>query len=190
MAQGEHQMGPAEVRGLLDELQRRLEAANVAAQIHVVGGSAMALLFPNDSKIRITRDIDAAFQPRDEVRDVIAAMAADLGLSPTWLNANSAPFIPPRPSPSREEPGGVSLTVATVEELIAMKLAASREQDLHDLGILADNAGISDPEQLVDIAFNAYGEDSMVLTESRQDYLIMAGEALTRSHKRGRWRAR
>lgn len=189
MAQHEHQLDPAEVRRLVNELQRRLELANVAAQIHIVGGSAMALLFPNDAAIRMTQDIDAAFQPHDEVREVVAEMAADLGLSPGWLNANSSPFIPPRASPAGDAQGGVSLTIATVDELIAMKLAASREQDLHDLGFLANNAGISDPEQLVDIAFNAYGDDSMVLTESREDYLTMAREALERSQKRARRRA-
>lgn len=54
-------------------------------------------------------------------------------------------------------PTGVTVTIATVEELIAMKLAASRDQDPFDLGILARHAGITDPAQSVDIAFAAYG---------------------------------
>ncbi len=39
----EHEMDPAEVRRLLDELVRRLEQAGTTARIHVIGGSAMAL---------------------------------------------------------------------------------------------------------------------------------------------------
>jgi hypothetical protein len=67
-----------------------------------------------------------------------------------------------------------------------MKLAASREQDLHDLGILARHAGITDPQQLVDIAFAAYGEDSVTLNETRDDYLIMAKQALARAKVKSR----
>jgi len=80
----------------------------------------------------------------------------------------------------------VTATIATIEELIAMKLAASRDQDLFDLGILARHAGIADPERLVDIAFAAYGEDSLVLTDTREDYLIRARQAIEAERKRAR----
>jgi hypothetical protein len=80
------------------------------------------------------------------------------------------------------------VTVASIDELIAMKLAASRDQDLFDLGILARNAGITDPERLVDIAFDAYGEDSVVLTDTREDYLILAQQAIAAEKKRSKKR--
>jgi len=100
-------------------------------------------------------------------------------------NANGASFIPPA-SRVPLDPTGVTATIATIEELIAMKLAASRDQDLFDLGILARHAGIADPERLVDIAFAAYGEDSLVLTDTREDYLIMARQAIEAERKRAR----
>lgn len=181
----EHQMDPVEVRRLLDELVRRLEEAGIEASIHVVGGSAMALLFPDDAEVRVTRDIDAAIEPTIEVRRVVDQMAADLGLSPGWLNANGTAFIPPRAvSPSIADSTTVALTHADARELIAMKLAASREQDLHDLGVLARHTGITDAEVLVQITFDAYGEDSVILNESRSDYLVMARQALARAAKR------
>jgi hypothetical protein len=110
-------------------------------------------------------------------------MAEERGLPPTWLNSSGSAFIPPRDR-SEETATGVDFTVATVDELIAMKLVASREQDLHDLGILARNAGIADPERLVEITFATYGEDSMALTETREDYLVMATQALAQAKKR------
>lgn len=116
-------------------------------------------------------------------------IAEEMGLSPTWLNANGTPFIPPR-SPGSAVPTGVTVTIATVEELIAMKLAASGDQDLFDLGILARHAGITDPAQLVDIAFAAYGEDSVVLTDGREDYLMMAKQAIVAEQKRSKRAAR
>lgn len=177
-------MDPAEVQGLLDELRRRLLASGTNAEIYVIGGSAMALNFPDDADTRMTRDIDAVLRPAAAVRRVVDAMAAELGLSPTWLNSNGASFVPPRHGTHVRAASGVHVTVATIEELIAMKLAFSREQDLHDLGILARHAGITDPEHLVDIAFAAYGEESVILTETRDDYLIMAKQALERARRR------
>jgi hypothetical protein len=175
-------MDPAEVRDLLNELERRLLAAGIAAQIYVIGGSAMALNFPDDVDTRLTQDIDAVVSPKAEVRRVVEAMANDLGLSPTWLNSSGAPFVPPRTS--QRISGGVAITIATTKELIAMKLAASREQDLHDLGILARHAGITDAQELVDIAYDAYGSDSITLNETREDYLIIAKQVLDRERRR------
>lgn len=180
---GEHEMDPAEVRRLLDELVRRLEASGTRARIHVIGGSAMALLFPDDPETRMTQDIDASIEPSDEVRRVVKEMAIEFGLSPTWLNASGHPFIPPRDEPAPTE-FGVLLTHADAYELIAMKLAGSREQDLHDLGVLARQTGITDPQELVDITFRAYGRDSVILNEPPEDYLILAKQALARARKR------
>jgi hypothetical protein len=176
-------MDPAEVRWLLEELVRRLEEAGTQARIHVIGGSAMALLFPDDPETRMTQDIDASIQPSEEVHRVAQEMAVEFGLSPTWLNANGNPYIPPRTQPASATVG-VELTHADAHELIAMKLAGSREQDLHDLGLLARRAGITDPQELVDITFRAYGDDSVVLTEPPEDYLILATQALARARKR------
>jgi hypothetical protein len=185
MASNEHQMDPEEVRQLLDVLKQRLTDEGIDAQVHVIGGSAMALLFPDDAETRFTTDIDAAVTPRPAVLRLVEQMAVEMGLSPTWLNPNGAPFIPPRMK-SAASPTGVTVTIATVEELIAMKLAASREQDLFDLGILARHAGITDPERLVEIAFDAYGEESLVLTDTREDYLIMAQQAIAAERKRSK----
>lgn len=185
MAGNEHEMDPEEVRHLLNVLEQRLNDEGIDAQVHVIGGSAMALLFPEDSETRFTTDIDAAVTPRPEVLEVVEKIAEEMGLSPTWLNANGTSFIPPR-SQAPAASTGVTVTIATVEELIAMKLAASRDQDLFDLGILARHAGISDPNQLVDIAFAAYGDDSVVLTDSREDYLMMAKQALAAEQKRSK----
>ena len=185
MASNEHEMDPAEVRHLLDVLTQRLTDEGVDAHVHVIGGSAMALLFPDDDETRFTTDIDAAVSPGPAVLQVVEQIADELGLSPTWLNPNGTSFIPPR-SQSVASPTGVTMTIATVDELIAMKLAASRDQDLFDLGILARNAGITDPERLVDIAFDAYGEDSVVLTDTREDYLIMAQQAIIAERKRSK----
>lgn len=183
MSINEHQMSPADIRRLLDLLAERLASDGIDAHIHVIGGSAIALLFPDDRETRFTTDIDAAVSPSRAVNDVVAAIADDLNLSPTWFNMNASPFVPPRED-SGGSKTGVTITIASVEELIAMKLAAARHHDLFDLGLLARHAGITDPQQLVDIAFDAYGEDSMVLTDSRDDYLVLARQAIDAERRR------
>jgi len=57
-------------------------------------------------------------------------------------------------------------------------MAAAREQDLHDLRILARNLGIEEPERLVEIAYEIYGEDSVELSDPRQSYLWLAQAVL------------
>lgn len=183
-----HQMSPADVRRLLDVLKQRLINQGVQAQIHIIGGSAMALLFPDDRETRLTQDIDAAVHPLPAVRRAVEQIAEEMNLSPTWLNANGSPFVPPRSGSGASEVG-VTVTVASIDELIAMKLAASRHQDLFDLGILARHAGITDPERLVEIAFDAYGEDSVILSDSREDYLAMARDALEGAARRANRRS-
>jgi len=56
-------MDPTEVAELLGLLEQRLIDEGVDAQVHGIGGLAMALLFPNDDETRVTRDIDAAVYP-------------------------------------------------------------------------------------------------------------------------------
>jgi hypothetical protein len=50
--------------------------------------------------------------------------------------------------------------------------------------ILARHAGITKAEDLVDIAFDAYGDDSISLNETRDDYLTVARQALARERRR------
>jgi hypothetical protein len=65
-------------------------------------------------------------------------------------------------------------------------MAAGRPQDLTDLAILARREGVTDPQQLVDIAFDAYGEDSVVLDPDREDALLFARAVLERARKQVR----
>lgn len=59
-----------------------------------------------------------------------------------------------------------------------MKLAAERQKDIEDLGRIANALGITDPADLVRIAYQKYGEDSVPLSASRENYEIVAEEAI------------
>lgn len=166
------------IRELLAELINRARTAGLEPRLHVFGGSALALHFPSDNEVRATQDIDAIFVPEPEIIALVEEMADEYQLPRDWLNSRGKAFSPSG-LPSSSEP----ITLASPEELVAMKLAAARDQDLFDLGILARHLGITSAETLVDLAFEAYGEHSVVLSESREEYVLLATDALARVSK-------
>ena len=163
---------------LLTELGRRLSAKGVAGRLYVVGGAAMALEF--DTR-RTTRDIDAVLHPRTTVADEAASMALDLGLPPGWLSDAAQPFIPlPDDDPVSFGVEGLQIAVSSAANLLAMKMAAGRPQDITDLVVLFRHLKIRSPEQAVDLAERMYGGDSVVLSEPRESLLLLAESVLSK----------
>ncbi|WP_394552440.1 hypothetical protein ACDF64_16495 [Agromyces sp. MMS24-JH15] len=121
--------------------------------------------------------MDAAYEPRPEIDEIIAEMARDYGLPERWMNGASTPW-------NVVSATGGTITVATAEELVAMKMAAGRAQDLADLKILARHLGITSPERLVEIAYEIYGEDSSALNDSRDSYELFARDVLADPRRR------
>lgn len=166
---------------LLGELGRRLSAKGVAGRLYVVGGAAMALEF--DTR-RTTRDIDAILDPPTTVADEAASMARDLGLPPGWLSAAAQAFIPlPDADPVSLDVEGLQVALSSPANLLAMKMAAGRPQDITDLVVLFRHLKISSPEQAVDIAERMYGTDSVVLSEPRVSLLLLAESVLARMRR-------
>jgi Nucleotidyltransferase of unknown function (DUF6036) len=163
---------------LLTELGRRLSAKGVAGRLYIVGGAAMALEF--DTR-RTTRDIDAIFHPSTTVTDEAASMATDLGLPPGWLSASAQAFIPlPDEDPVSLDVEGLQVAVSSPANLLAMKMAAGRPQDITDLVVLFRHLKIRSPKQAVDIAERMYGSDSVVLREPRESLLLLAESVLAK----------
>ena len=169
---------------LLTELGRRLSAKGVAGRLYIVGGAAMALEF--DTR-RATRDIDAVFHPPTTVADEATAMAQELGLPPGWLSAAASPFIPlPDEDQVSLDVEGLQVAVSSPANLLAMKMAAGRPQDLADLVVLFRHMKIRSPEQAVKIAERMYGVDSVVLSEPRESLLLLAESVLARVRARSK----
>lgn len=168
--------GAPDVQALLDELAERLAAAGLSGTIKIAGGAAMLLNYPDDPEVRVTRDIDALIDPSGAIERVVAGMADDLGLPARWLNAAGGGWL--RVAGTLSVSGALAVSIASPRELIAMKLAAGRDKDASDLVVLARHEGITEPEQLVDIAYDVYGEDSVELPDGRQSYLWFARDVM------------
>ena len=108
-------------------------------------------------------------------------MATDLGLPPGWLSAAAQAFIPlPDQDQVSLDVKGLQVAVSSPANLLAMKMAAGRPQDITDLVVLFRHLKIRSPEQAVDIAERMYGDDSVVLSEPRESLLLLAESVLAR----------
>ncbi|WP_422390129.1 DUF6036 family nucleotidyltransferase [Arthrobacter sp. N1] len=166
---------------LLEELEARLNDRGVQMDIQIVGGAALLL---HNLLDRATEDIDARYQSAEVVDAVVDEMALDYGLPKQWLNSRAAAFLP-NDAQWMAPPGMSSaIRLADLESMAAMKLAAQREKDVEDLVPLALALNIDEPERLLEIAYEKYGEESIPLNGDRADYLIVAEEVVRAARAR------
>ena len=108
-------------------------------------------------------------------------MARDLGLSPAWLSSAAQAFIPlPDEDPVSLDVEGLQVALSSPSNLLAMKMAAGRPQDISDLVVLFRHLKIKSPQQAVDMAQRIFGPDLVVLSESRESLLMLAESVLAR----------
>ena len=112
-----------------------------------------------------THDIDVAVNLSDEhLLEISAAIAAQEGWSPDWLNAAAAKFIP---SYGRSvewvtiyNDQGIVIQVAPPEAMLAMKLRANRPgRDDDDIKVLMAICGLSSVDQLEQLFEGFYPAD-------------------------------
>jgi Nucleotidyltransferase of unknown function (DUF6036) len=152
----EREFTKARILRALQALGNELTHEGVRAQIFIVGGAAMALAY---STRRVTRDIDAVFEPKQTVYAAAAAVAEELGLPEDWLNDAVKAFMPgpddaPRPVPAIE---GIEVTTASPRYLLAMKLMAVRfGEDDEDIEILLRECDIHSAQEALDVLKQVY----------------------------------
>lgn len=166
-----------EIRALLEELGRRLDAQSLSATIYVIGGAAIALTL---DRRRVTKDIDAIFVPDEAVRDAAAQMAEERSLPADWLNAAAGAYVPGGDEAvTTFEVPGLAVSMASPKHLLAMKMAAFRAQDQGDLALLFRTLGVVDSHEAVEMVFAVYG-DYAEMFGPRADYLMRAEAVLAR----------
>jgi hypothetical protein len=152
----EREFTRARILDALQALGEELTREGVRAQIFIVGGAAMALAY---STRRVTKDIDAVFEPKQTVYAAAAKVAEGLGLPEDWLNDAVKSFMPgpddaPRPVPAIE---GIEVTTASPRYLLAMKLMAMRfGEDDEDIEILLRECHIHSAEGALNVLKQLY----------------------------------
>jgi hypothetical protein len=119
----------------------------------------MALAYSRD---RVTRDLDAVFEPKREIYQEAARMAEDLGLPENWLNDAVKGLMPEKVEPIEGTGSfstrGLQVGVASAEYLFAMKAQAARQEtDGEDLRALARVLGITTTAQAFELVERFYG---------------------------------
>ena len=125
--------------GLLDDLAGRLERRNVRAQVYIVGGAAMSLAF---DRRRTTHDVDARIEAgHGALVEAVQEIARERGLPGTWLNEQATSTMPKAPDTRARtvyDSPWLTITGASAEHILAMKLEAARETDRGDIETLVE----------------------------------------------------
>ena len=138
----EQHFARARILSALQALGEELTRQGVRGQIFIVGGAAMALAY---STRRVTRDIDAVFEPKSAIYAAAAKVAEELGLPEDWLNDAVKGYMPGPDKDPRAVPNirGIEVATASPRYLLAMKLMAMRfGEDDEDIQILLAECGI------------------------------------------------
>jgi hypothetical protein len=116
----------------------------------------MALAY---SARRVTRDIDAVFEPKMLIYEAAERVAERLDLPEDWLNDGVKGFLP---GPDRDavplpQVTGIEVTTASPRYLLAMKLLAMRfGEDDDDIRILLGQTGIESADEALALMARMY----------------------------------
>ena len=126
------------IDGLREVVHLAHEHGITGVSIRIVGGAALRLAYFERAT---TADIDAQIEPVAQITPIIKQIALDRGWPPDWLNNEAVGFIPAWGQTvdweSIFDDENVSISVAPIDALLAMKLNAARPgRDTDDIAKL------------------------------------------------------
>jgi hypothetical protein len=146
----------ARIIAALEALGEELTSEGIRGQVFIVGGAAMALAY---STRRVTRDIDAVFEPKTAIYEAAERVAERLELPQDWLNDGVKDFLrsADRDAVALPEVDGIEVTTASPRYLLAMKLLAMRfGEDDDDIRILLLQTGIQTADEALALMARMY----------------------------------
>lgn len=152
----------------LNEVIQRLEDFGELAELRIVGGAAVSLW--HNAARGATQDIDAALSPADAILDVAMDVAAEQGWPDDWVNDKAQIFLPSGMGVRGEEwetvysYGNVTVKVASLDMLIAMKLNAAQRRarrEYDDLRVLLAERGITTDTEAEELFEEFYPGDGL-----------------------------
>lgn len=129
----------------LTELVAELKHNNISTDLYLVGGAALVLKYFDR---RLTSDVDLRSANFAEVQSAVETIALRHGWDSDWVNNAASIFVPTLGTDVVWEKifddGNVTVSVASPEALLAMKLAASRTgRDDDDIAQLLSITGLT-----------------------------------------------
>ena len=169
---------------LLDELSVELQHRGTRAQIYLIGGAAMSLAF---DRRRTTHDVDARIESgHGALVEAVRAIGRRRGLPESWLNEQATANIPRTPDTNARtlyESEYLTITGASAEHILAMKLEAGRSHDVGDIRTLLDHLALENEEPAIRIHARLFPE-SRRTEQARAILAQVLGKALPRNGRR------
>lgn len=170
-------MTPADVYQMLEKLNLELKQEGVSAHMVMAGGAVMTTSY--GSRLT-TQDIDAVFEPTEEIRRATHRIADEIGVEQDWLNDGVKGFI--NPATMGTEPlfsfSNLIVEQLDAESMLCLKLTSARfdeEKDMVDAIVLMKHLGLSSVDEAFSIVENKAYPNQM--TPKSQYFILEAFEA-------------
>lgn len=155
----------ADIRYLFILLNHELTLTSTHAELYLVGGAVMCLVF---GAREATRNVDAWFKPSTAVREAASRVAIQAGVPEHWLNDAVKGWLSPRGDFDRYlEHSNLQVFVAQPTYLLALKCMAMRlgEEfyDLDDVRYLLRHLDIRTADEALAIVTRYFDEDQVPL---------------------------
>ena len=139
------------IKELFAALNEELAAKDVIGEVGICGGAVMCLVFQTREA---TKDVDAIFEPAQEIREASARVAKRLEVPEDWLNDAVKGFF--YSEPPRTDVLNLShlrIWAPAADYMLAMKCLSARfdSHDGNDVTFLIKHLKLENPEQAFDI---------------------------------------
>lgn len=146
-------MSPDDIYDMLSALNDKLVEKGVSANMVVAGGAVMTTTYGSRFT---TQDIDAVFEPTEEIRQAVGEIAEERGVDDNWLNDGVKGFINPDTMDTEDMYSFSNLTVKQMDarSMLCLKLTSARavdEKDLVDAVTLMAYLGLTSVDQAFEI---------------------------------------
>lgn len=137
----------------LNQVNEKLKSENKHGELLIVGGAAMTL---SHGTRDATHDIDALFEPKEEIRIIVSEIAKENGLDRGWLNDDVKFFVTKKMTGTTFlEMSNLTIKCLDTECLLSMKLVSARpiqlSEDMKDSISLMKVLNIKEEKELFDI---------------------------------------
>jgi len=151
------------IEGLRELVHQTHEQGISGVSIRIVGGAALRLAYFERAT---TADIDAQIDPLAQITPIIEQIALERGWPSDWLNNEAVGFIPAWGQAVDWAPifddETVSISVAPIDALLAMKLNAARPgRDTEDIAKLLVLNDIKDVDEAEAVFESYYPGDAL-----------------------------
>jgi hypothetical protein len=124
---------------------------------------------------------DSVWEPHGAVQRAARAVAKQQGLPQSWLNEQGSVWLPPghqRVGEVAFEASSIRVIRANPDLMLAMKVAAFRASDFEDIEWLANTLGLSDPDEIIDLAERVLGQNLPAEKRARVQTMFPSSEVL------------